>query len=404
MIRRVFRIAMVFILFLLATSASAASMLSEWGLSASSTAHVRGFDAAGRNAASLALDLGWQISLASVSADLGNNALSLARYNASSGADLNEEQKREILQEIPEEGWALGADLSAGVLGIRRGFLALGLSAEADVRGNLDRDFFDLVLMGNDVEEPFDFGDSGGEASLYASADLALGLPVYRGRRLQAALGVRARYLQGFYHLQILDTEGALLSGEEGLEGSAEASYRSARGGSGQALDLSLAIQWKSQWSIGATLENAIASIHWDQEVEEGFWEIEMERWRLGDDLEFAASDSIFAGEAYTSELPRDIRAGLAWQGKSLLLVLETEDRLGDSRGPVGMMGVEWQRIRGLRPRIGLGFGKGGEGISAGLGLRLGALTLDTFAGIQGAWSPSQTRGLKLGARFLLNL
>ncbi len=100
-------------------------------------------------------DGGFQLGLASVAVDVNNNSFSLQRYNEVSGATLTKADKQRLLDDIPGEGLILDANVRASVLGFCAGPFALSFEGIGGGSGTLDKDFFDLILMGNEIGQSF---------------------------------------------------------------------------------------------------------------------------------------------------------------------------------------------------------------------------------------------------------
>ena len=131
--------------------ALAQGMVRAWGMGGANTAISRGLEAVSYNPANLAFSRGTNIGLAAVALDAHNNSLSLDRYNEITGTHLDEAGKTALMADIPEDGFRLDADARASALGVQSGNYAFSFSAFGAGQGNLDKDYFDLVLFGNEL-------------------------------------------------------------------------------------------------------------------------------------------------------------------------------------------------------------------------------------------------------------
>lgn len=396
------------LLLVLATASAALGQdaLCVWGMSGSSTARSWGLQAATLNPAHLALypEGGAAIGLASLGFDLGNNAISLERYNEISGAVLDEQGKQELLDDFPEGGLRIDAALDASLLGARFGRFALTSHLVGRGSGTLDRDVFELVLLGNEIDRAFSFDDTDAEGYALAAATFSFGVPLYRNQRMHIAAGANWSYLRGLYYSAIDEAEGGLVTTLDGLNGSARVLMTTAKGGSGYSADLGLAMEMDGCWRFGLMMKGLLGSVTWNSGVEQRLWTVEADSVLLGgEDMDDAVAqvDSSWAAGDTRSRLPRMLGLGVQREWQRFTLAADAEIGMGGSAG-VGddssaMLGLEWKALSWLRPRLGLGFGGMGGGAVAGLGLRLGAFEIDFMGGTRGGYLPGGSHGLVLG-------
>ncbi len=377
------------------------------GLSGAYTGAARGLDAVGWNPANLALngERGPSVGLASMSVDLNNNAFSLAAYNEYTGAVLTTEDKEKILGDIPNEGFMLNADVNASVLGFCAGPFALTFQGLAGGSGVMDKDFFELVLMGNDIGQSFSFDDTDGDAYAVGAATLSYATPLVTRRTYRLALGVNARYLHGLYDFTIEEAGGGLVAEMDGVQGEANASMLMSQGGSGYAVDAGLALQLPRGWTLGLAVRNLSSRLNWDDKVERHVWSAVGEGiTATTDDFEsqITQSDTTYAAAAYVRTLPTVIRFGASNRFGPLLLGADVsrglESRAGVSDNLALDIGMEWHLASWLLPRIGLGFGGEVRRASAGLGIGLGPVRWDLAVANRGQIIPGDTKGLAVAS------
>ncbi len=366
------------------------------------TAAARGLDAAAWNPATLAFSPGTTVGLAGVSLDLHNNSFSLGRYNEVSGATLSEADKADLLADIPDGGFRLDTVARAGAVGLQIGRLALSTGAVAAGRGNLDRDFFDLLLFGNELGQTVDFSDTWGDGYAVGKASLSWGQPVYEGAFGRMAVGVTASYLHGVYEMHVEEAYGSVTTSMTEISGEAYAAAVTADQGSGYGLDLGYAWQAPGGWTFGAALDNVLGSVAWSGNVERHEFRVDATGVTvLNDDLDNAVADSdtSYAAAGYSTNLPRRMRLGASWDRGSLLLAADWiqgfSDRSGSSVTPQLNLGAEWRPLGFLAPRGGVMMGgAGGLGVSGGLGLDVIWWQLDLAVVHRGGFSGDATRGL----------
>ncbi|MBU8870263.1 MAG: hypothetical protein KOO60_05225 [Gemmatimonadales bacterium] len=402
--RRPVTIALAFltIMFLLSTSgAYAQGSIRAWGMAGGLTAGARGLDAVEFNPANLALSPGTNIGLVGVAVDVNNNALSLNRYNEITGAYLDEADKNQILSDIPESGLRLGANVRASALGVQVGNMAITFEAWGAGQGNLDRDYFDLVLFGNELDKTIDFSDTHGEGYALATTALSYGRQVYETDDYTLYGGMNVRYFQGFYEMHVEEAFGQMTTTMEEISGEALVSTLFAEGGSGAGLDLGMAMQIPDSWTFGLAFDNFYSNINWNTDVEAREFSLDASDINItNDDLDesIADADTVFYGGEYSTSLPRVMRLGAANRfGKFNLAadyVQGFSTRPTSSTTPQLILGAEWDLCSYFVPRAGMSLGGlAGRSLAGGFGLGLGPWKLDMAAMTRGGLTGGGTKG-----------
>ncbi len=380
------------------------------GMGNAYTAASRGLDAVDWNPANLVIsrDSGLQIGLASVAVDLNNNSYSLARYNEISGTTLTEADKQLLLDDIPTEGLIMDANVRASALGVCAGPFALSVQGIGGGSGTLDKDFFDLILMGNEIGQAFSFDDTDGEAYALASATLSWATPLITRRTHRLALGVNARYLHGLYDVRVEEATGGIVADMDGVRGSADAAYLTSRGGSGWAVDVGLALQAPRGWTFGLMVGGAASRLDWNTDVERSEWHASADSLSAAtDDFDaaVATSDTTYAADPYSSDLPRVVSLGASNRWGRLLYAVDVsraiEERAGVSARTMVNAGFELRLASWFKPRIGFGWGGATQRrSSAGLGLGLGPLKWDIAVANHGSIIPDDSKGVSVASAF----
>lgn len=386
---------------LAAAPAGAQSPVRAWGMGGTGGATARGLEAVTYNPANLAFSDGASVGLAGAAVAVQNNALSLDRYNEITGAHLDSAAKAQLLADIPEDGLSLDADARASALGFQFGSFALTAGAVGAGHGNLDKDYFDVVLHGNPVGQTVDFSNTWGEGSALGMATASFGAQVLALGGASLGAGVNVRYLHGIYEMHVASAGGTLTTGMEEITADAHVTTMSAEGGRGYGVDLGLALRTPGGLAVGLTLENVQGSVEWDRNVEYREFRLDAADVNLlNSDLDAAVSDAdtAWTGAAYTTSLPRQARLGAAAKVGSFLLAADWvqgfEDRGLVSTAPRVAAGLEWQ-LGFLQPRLGAATGGvQGDSASAGLGLSLGFWRLDAAAVTRGGLKVGDTKGL----------
>ena len=386
--------------------ASAQGSIRAWGMGGALTASARGLDAVEFNPANLAFSDGTNVGLAGVAVDVNNNALSLDRYNEITGAYLNEADKERLLNDIPASGFQLDADIRASAMGAQIGGLAISFEAWGAGSGNLDRDYFDLVLFGNELDETIDFSDTYGEGYALATTALSYGRLLFAGGAFNLYGGLNARYFQGIYEMHVAEAYGQMTTTMDEITGEAFVSTLSAKGGQGAGLDLGLALQGPGGWTLGLAFDNFYSNINWSTDVESRQFRIDAAEINLtNENLEDSTADSdttLYGGE-YSTNLPRVMRLGAANRFGRFNLAMDYvqgfETRSTASTTPQLNMGAEWDLCSYFMPRAGMCIGgASGRGLAGGLGLGLGPWKMDLAAITRGGLTGGGTKGVGFAA------
>jgi hypothetical protein len=386
---------------LLATPARGQSPVRAWGMGGAGCAVAHGLEAVTYNPANLAFSDGSSVGLAGAAVSVENNALSLDRYNEITGTHLDAADKAALMADIPADGFSLDADVRASALGFQFGSFALTASAVGTGSGNLDKDYFDLVLNGNQVGQTVDFSNTWGEGSAMGAATVSYGrrLGTLRGASLGA--GINVRYLHGLYEMHVASAGGTLTTGMSEITADAHVATMSAEGGRGYGVDVGLILRTPGGLSVGLALENAQSSIEWDRNVEYREYRLSAADINLlNSDLDAATTDAdtVYTGDPYTTALPRVARLGASTKVGAFVVAADWvqgfEDRGLTSTNPRVLAGVEWQ-LGFLQPRLGAATGGAlGNSASAGLGVKVGFWRLDAAAVTRGGMMVGDSKGV----------
>ena len=398
------------LLLLLAGTARAQGVVRAWGMGGAATANCRGLEAVVYNPANLGFSTGSTVGLAAVAADVHNNALSLDRYNEITGQYLDSAAKSQLMSDIPESGMKLDADLSASALGFQFGRFALTVGGFGAGQGNLDKDYFDLVLNGNQLGETVDFSNTWGEGYAIGQAALSFGTVIMEGAGSRLSAGLNARYLQGIYEMHVTDAYGTLSTSMTEIAGEAYVATESAQGGQGYGLDLGLALETSGGWQFGLAVDNVVGTINWDRNVERNEMRVTAADINLlsGNlDAAVADADTSFATDGYTTTLPMRARLGAARQVGAFVVAADYvqgfETRGVTSTQPLVNAGVEWRLVSFFQPRIGMSSGgERGNSASAGVGLKLGPWRIDAAAIARSGMKVGDSKGVAVALGSML--
>ncbi len=398
----IFATGLALVAMLLPGAACAQVSVRSWGMGGTGVATSRGLDAVSYNPANLAFSEGFSLGLAAAAVDVKNNSISLDRYNEITGSHLDAAAKEELLSEIPDSGFKIDANVNASVLGFHRGSFALTVDAIGTGHGNMDKDYFDLVLFGNQLNETVDFSNTSGAGYALGSAAFSYGGILHTGEQSKLSYGLSAKYLYGAYEIHVEEAYGTMSTSMEEISGEAYVSTISSDGGQGYGVDLGLALQTNTGWTLGLSMANAYTRMNWDQNVELNEYRVDASGINaLNDDLDNAIvkTDTTYTADSYSTTLPRELRLGAANRFGAFDMAFDYVqgfDNTGiTSTTPRFHVGTEWWLTGIVQPRFGLSMGgASGTGASAGLGMKLGPWQVDMAAVTRGEIDPNQTKGV----------
>ena len=390
----------------LQTGALAQADVRAMGMGGAWTAMSRGMEAVDWNPANLSLSKPHHFYLgANAAMGLQTNSFALDMYNTYSGEFITEQDKLDILAEIPEEGMVMDVGTNLSAFGLSIGPFALTVQGVAHMKGTLDKDFFNLVMLGNEIDQEFSFDDTEAAGSAYTSYTLTYALPIYTSLEYRLSGGVNYRFLSGYYNMDVEPASGGLVTRTDGFYGNAEASVVTAEGGTGHALDFGLALEAPRGWTFGFALNSLTSNMTWDDETERHVYTVSFDSISVAtDDIEdaIADTDTTYAIDSYETKLPKVMRIGASNSWRSLRYAIDIEKGFDDLPGSADKMGLnlgaEWKLTGWFRPRVGMGFGGKYSGHSSfGLGMHVGPLYLDFAVENRGRVMPGDTKGLAAG-------
>lgn len=325
-----------------------------------------------------------QMRIVGVGAGVHSNGIGLDDYRKYNGATLNDEDKSNILSQVPETGLSLWSEGSASALAIRAGSWGLAASGLGSARGNLDREAINLILHGNADQPDWSFENSKGDG--LASWQVALshgrqfltlnGGPVYAG--------LSASYVRGIYLASADQVRANIATQTTGLTGDASAEWITAAGGSGFGVDAGLAWQARPSLLISFSAANLYHTINWNSQVERTRYELAFADVTV-DNFE----DSLWESQEFTESLnsfsdglPAHVRLGAGLTAGRTRYAIEgsvwTRDRFAASTKPQLSAAVEHSIGKFLPLRLGASVGGRSEfAVGCGAGLHLGGFMWD---------------------------
>jgi hypothetical protein len=376
------------------------------GMAGAYTAASQGTEAVFFNPANLGFSAGSEktLNLFSVAASVNNNSFRWDDYTKYNGEFLTDQDKEDILNSIPSDGFDmnLGADVS--VLGFSWGNFALTFSGRGSSDLLLPKEPIELLFFGNELSETLLIQDADGEGCASWDVSFSYGRSILKRNDKELFCGGNVRVIRGIVYQKVEKTQGKLVTLETGINGDGDFAVKCAEGGKGYALDLGLAMKYKRTWTFGLSFLNLLHRIRWGKNTEEKGYQFRVDSL-LAENFD---ADSLVTELSYTrkidpfvTNMPTLIRLGVAHQGKKLLWDLDLETGFGDGMGVSKKVRASWGAEYGLLPWLDIlgGVSIGGEeGITFanGLGFDLGKYRLDLgMANHKGLW-PTKSKGFTL--------
>jgi len=376
------------------------------GLAGSFTTLASGVEAPFWNPANLGLpeNPGFSFNLFSLGAKFGNNSFSVKDYNHYNGKFLVESDKQEILSSIPRTGLDLNLDLEASAVGFSWRQFAVTSQLTGASFLTLPREPFELVLLGNKLDQSIIVDQANSEACAYFSLVFSHGRRILRIKEKEIYAGINLKWIRGMAYQRTAKAQADFITRETEIEGGANFVSLQAMGGKGYAVDFGLASHLDDKYTLGLFVLNPLSRIKWNKEAEKKGYEIAVNSFTL----ESSNNDSVVREDNYTEELSSFhthlspvMSFGLSRTTSRLVLAVGWEQGFkncaGSSKNPRLSCGFEYYLLSWLPLRSGISLG-GKEGFlfAGGLGIDLGSSHLDFGLSTQNALLPSHGKGISL--------
>jgi len=325
-----------------------------------------------------------QMRVVGVGAGVHTNGLGFDDYRKYNGATLNDDDKSDILSQVPDAGLSLWSEGSATALSLRAGSWGLAASGLGSARGNLDREAIDLILHGNADQPEWIFENSEGDGLASWQVALSHGRQLFTLNGGPVFAGLSAAYVRGLYLASADQVRADIATQTTGLTGDASAEWITATGGTGLGVDAGLAWQARPNLLFSFSAAHLYHTINWDSEVERTRYELTFNDVTV-DNFE----DSLWSSEEFTESLesfsdglPAHLRLGAGLTSGSTRYALEgsvwTRDRFAASTKPQLSAALEHTLGQSLPLRIGASIGGRSEfAIGCGAGLHFGGFMWD---------------------------
>lgn len=338
----------------------------------------------------------YTVNLVSVGLSLNNNGFTYDQYLKYNGSYLTEQDKRDILDSIPETGLSGEVDAEVQALGISFGSFAIMFSGFEFSDLNVSKDAAELLLYGNQFGRNYDFQDSRADGSGLAGVALSKAFRLKMAGMQEFAIGVTGKYVHGVATAQLREASGSVTTDIDGLHGSGRLVFDRSLGGDGLGLDLGLAARPTTSLTLSMSVSNVYSNINWNTDTKRHVYEFTADSvtvQSIGDvglDSVIVDTDSTYRLEGFSSHMPRQLRLGIARTGRHFTLAVNLvqgfEESVSSTTKPRFSVGSELRLIPLLPLRTGVAFGgKRGLTTSAGFGLDFGLLAWDFGLAVQDA-------------------
>jgi hypothetical protein len=382
---------------------------------------ARGTDAFAWNPANLALsyDKKLEINLVGLNLNAANSTLTIDQYEryfteSGHGGYWDDQEIRDILKLIPDDGLDANIDAKANVFGLLFGRYGFSVQGMGKAMGVIPKSMFELFLKGNDqLYKNYHFNDFNAEGFAAIKLSLSLSHPIpFKKYFDEFGVGLNINYYSGIGVFEVLESEGSFVTTNNALLTSMNIVTRNGQGGTGMGFDVGAAGRIKDKWSVSLALNNLFAGIKWKRELEVYKYTSQIDTIQIEDinELEEAFEEDTLKIDPFRTSLPVVFHLGLAYdlyENLTFALDLEQafEKKIGYSDKGQLSIGVQYSPIKMIPLRAGMTFGgKWKYLMGLGFGLHLGFFHLDlAYAMHQGLW-PTKTSGTSVAANIKIAL
>jgi len=320
-----------------------------------------------------------------VSIDASNNSFSLDYYNSLMGKYLDDDDKEDLLQRIPDDQLqfksGLGTQLPLFSFSIGHfGFtpqVVIGMST------GLSKRLLEFVVEDIEFTE-YNFSDTDGEAVAFGEVKIGYGQKLPLENLLPPHIppiygGISLGYMLGIGYAKVTDMESSFINSIDGMQLDNSIKIRTAGynteeeelsviAGSGMRLDIGFFSHITENIDVGVAIRNLFASIKWDDNCEEHVISIysdsSFNTVDLMDEVDslIIDTDTTYTIGSITQKIPVELHLGGSYKVmKNLNLYLDYVQGFKNSAltssKPKFSLGCEYYPIAWLPIRAGIGLG-----------------------------------------------
>ncbi len=318
-------------------------------------------------------DYTWDFVTLDFNINLYNNSISLETYDRINGKFLEEKDKNDLLDDIPNS-----INISGNYSGVlfATSFKDFGFSSaiHAFGTGKVTEKYFQLLLFGNEYNKEYHFTEANTGFEALAFSDFTI---AYQGETLEEYLtfmqhykipeinvGFAMSFLAGLGHGKMRDFDGTFIANNDGLKIDQTIVLRNGLGGYGFKGLIGFSSQINDNLSLGLTFDNLLGFINWTGKTEETVikaWADSVYVSELEEDI-FNNSDSTYTIGSYETTFPVEMHLGGLYQfNEKFSLSLDYLQGFGNSimttTAPKISFSPEYYVARIFPIRMGFAFG-----------------------------------------------
>ncbi len=346
-----------------------------------------------------------ELLLGSTSFNIGNNALSISRYNSLNGSLIEDRDKRSLLSGIDDRLF-LEADFSH-IIGYSRSRFALTAGINIHTQGMLSSDYVELLLFGNEYGQEYHFDSENNGFSLLLYSDITYGQGIYKFELFDCPVytGAALSFLSGHFFIDTDRYSSKFKTSDDGLYFDQILAMKTATNGIGLKSILGLRTDISDDFTVSLVIDNAFGFITWSGENEETSYKATINNVYisdLGSDI-VIISDSTRSVSNFTTYIYPSVITAFEFASNEFLVSFDwkqgfTDSVLSSKKAEIGM-GIEYRQINSFPLRFGFkpGFGTRPHRFTYGLGLDIDELAFDVGIESCNAFVPSSySQGIAL--------
>ena len=336
-----------------------------YGLGGAYTALARGPEAMFWNPANLGLSHGLpdvNIRLYTLGLNFGNNTFNVNFYNDyfmgtgqtdaqgnDIGKTLTEQDKNDIIDKVPSEGWKLNGRADVSLLSFN--YKNYGFSFEGNVFSEafLPKNAFEIFLKG--LEQNVYSFNVNGQGYGIVRAKFSYGMPIAKDQKRRVlgrdvffkelAVGWNVSIIRGGGYIKIEESDVKLIIANDGFNAPSRIKTQEALGGTGFGLGFGIGAVLNDGRKFGLAVDNIPGIIKWSKDAKEKINTFDLTRNRFIDELSDIEIDDYKETvendlSSFNQTLPMNIRVGLSRTVKNYLYNVEIAREYGSMRFSYG--------------------------------------------------------------------
>ncbi|MBN2102415.1 hypothetical protein JW835_00070 [bacterium] len=387
------------------------------GMGGAYTALARGVHAADWNPANLGFpdNPKFSMSFVSVGIQISNNSFTQDMYNEYVGKELSSADVSDILSSIPESGLRFGVRGTVRMLSFSAGKFAMTLGSDFGTYCNLEKDIFELVFKGNELDKAYRFNhiDASGEGLGLIGFSYGDQIPVEFAEMF--TVGGTLNLIYGLGYAKVEKADFTFITRDYGFNLNGEYETKTALGNMGWGLTVGAAAKKNEKLTLSMSFTNLLSNLSWSKDVERARGYIHADSVAVldfdEDDEDDQIADSSWSedGKRFSTRLPVQIRLGALYEEGDFVMTADYTQGFRrtawTNTTPQLAVGTEWRKVKWLPLRMGVLLGgQLGFGTSFGFGIRPGGFLWDVAIMNRGFITSGSSKGLVIATELGLDL